>query len=169
MKFFKVVVIIFIFSIFILGNLSVASAGEIKIGYINLGKTLDEYKKTEESEKSLEEKLDQKEKERKKLVDEIRKLKDEMVLLSDKGKEEKQPVIDEKIKNLQEFDTELRNELKQERDEMIRDIEREIGKIIRDYAEKRGYTVILNDLVAVYWDETIDITQDIIDILNKKE
>ncbi len=168
MKFFKVAVTIFIFSIFTLTNLPVASAGEIKIGYINLGKTLDEYKKTEESEKSLEEKLDKKEKERKKLVDEIRKLKDEMVLLSDKGKEEKQPVIDEKIKNLQEFDTELRGELQQERDEKLREIMSEIDKVIQDYGKKHGYTVILGDRMLVYGDESVEITREIIDILNKK-
>jgi outer membrane protein len=157
----------FIFSIFTLSCV-ISGAEEVKIGYINLGKTLDEYEKTKESEKSLEKKLGKKEKEREKLVSEIKGLKEEMVLLSDKGKKEKQDTIDEKIVSLQEFDKELRSELQQERDEVLRDILREIDKVIQDYGQKHGYTAILNDRVIVYGNETIDITQDIIDILNKK-
>ena len=167
MKLSKIAVLIFILFIFIFGHLSFARAEGIKIGYINLGKTFDEYEKTKQSDKSLEKKGDKKEKARQKLVDEIKELKEEMVLLSDKGKEEKQAIIDEKIRSLQEFDKETRDELRQDRDEMVRDILREIDKIIQDYGKKNGYTVVLNDRMLVYGDETIDITQDIIDILNK--
>jgi len=167
MKLSKIAVLIFIF--FFALNYSSTDAEEIKIGYINLSKTFDEYEKTQQHEKSLEQRSDKKEKERQKLVEDIKKLKDEMVLLSDKGKEEKEPIIDEKIRNLQEFDKETRDELRQERDEIVRDILREIDKVIQDYGKKNGYTVILNDRVLVYGNETIDITQDIIDILNKKK
>lgn len=166
MRIFKIAIPIFIFSLFTL-NCLFADAEEIKIGYVNLGKTFDEYKKTQQDEKSLETKGDKKEKERQELVDEIKELKDEMVLLSNKGKEEKQSIIDEKIRNLQEFDKETRDELMQERDDMVRDILRKIDKVIQDYGKKNGYTVILNDRMLVYGKETIDITQDIVDILNK--
>jgi len=169
MKLFKIAIAVFIFSVFAFTHLSLARAEEIKIGYINLGKAFDEYEKTKQYEKSLGVKGDDKEKVRQKLVDEIKGLKDEMLLLSDKGKEEKQALIDEKIKNLQEFDKDTRDELKQERDGMVRDILQEIDKIIQDYGKKNGYTAILNDRVVVYGNETIDITQDIIDILNKKK
>lgn len=168
MKLFKIAIAILIFSISTFAYLSLARAEEIKIGYINLGKTFDAYEKTQRYEKSLGEKGDKKEKDRQKLVDEIKALKDEMLLLSDKAKEEKQTKIDEKIKSLQEFDQETRDELKQERDEMVRDILREIDKVIQEYGKKNGYTVILNDRMLVYGNEAIDITQDIIDILNKK-
>ena len=169
MKMFKVILVTLVFSAVISTSLSLAGAQEtIKIGYIDLGRTFDEYEKTQSYEKNLGDKGDKKEKEREKLVDEVKKLKDEMVLLSDKGKAEKQSTIDEKIKELQEFDKETRDELRKERDEMVRDILREIDGIIQDYGKKNGYTAILNDRVLVYGDEAIDITQDIIDILNKK-
>ena len=78
-----------------------------------------------------------------------------------------QSIIDEKIRNLQEFDKETRDELMQERDDIVRDILRKIDKVIQDYGKKNGYTVILNDRMLVYGNETIDVTQDIVDILNK--
>ncbi len=168
MKIFKFFVLILILSVFVFSNLPFAGAEGTKIGYINLGKTFDEYKKTQEYEKSLEKKRDQKEKDRKKLVDEIKNLKEEIALLSNKGKSEKQPVIDEKIRNLQEFDETTRTELRQERDEMVKIIFGEIDKVIQDYGRKNGYTVILNDRVLIYGDEAIDVTQELIDIINKK-
>jgi len=167
MKVFRFTITIFVLSIFTFGCL-LANAGEAKIGYINLGKTFDEYEKTKEFDQSLGRKGEKKEKEREKLVDEIKKLKDEMALLSVKAKDKKQVIIDEKIKNLQEFDNESRNELKEERDTMVRDILKEIDDVIQAYGKKHSYTAILNDRVLVYGDETIDITQDIINTLNKK-
>ena len=148
---------------------SQAFSEELKIGYINLGKTFDEYEKTQKYESKLGDEGETKEKEREALVNKIRELKEEMVLLSDKGKEEKQALIDEKIKALQEFDRDTRDDLRQKRDEMVRDILEEIDEIIQDYGKKNGYTVILNDRVVIYGAETIDVTQDIIDVLNKKD
>lgn len=168
MKVHKVAVSVFISLLFTFSCV-LACAEEMKIGYINLGKTFDEYEKTQVNEKALEKKSDGKEKERQKLVDEIKKLKDEMVLLSDKVKAEKEEVIDEKIKNLQEFDKNTRDDLRQERDEMVRSILSEIDNVIQGYGKENGYTVILNDRVLVYGNEAIDITQDIVDILNKKK
>ena len=55
MKIWKVASIFVIF-LFIF-NCLLASAAEVKIGYINLRKTFSEYKKTGESEKSLQKKL----------------------------------------------------------------------------------------------------------------
>ncbi len=143
-----------------------AVAQEIKIGYINLGDTFDSYEKTKKYDASLEGKRDTKEEEREKLVDTIRDLKEEMALLSEQGKEEKQRVIDEKIKVLQEFDESTRETLREERDEMVREIFQEIDNVIQDYGKENGYTAILNDRVLLYGDETIDITDDIIEILN---
>lgn len=154
------------------GAASVAADGsdkDVKIGYINLGRTFDEYERTQQYERSLEDKGEKREKDREGLVADIKKLKDEMVLLSDKGKAEKQDGIDDKIRKLQEFDKDTRDELRSERDNMVRDILREIDKVIRDFGEKNSFTVILNDRILVYGNEAIDITQDIISILNSKK
>ena len=169
MKGYKVAILTLFVSIFMFSCLSLAGAEDNKIGYVNLSKAFDEYEETKQSDKSLEKKSEKDEKKRKKLADEIRKLKDEMVLLSDKAKEKQQAAIDEKIMSLQQFVKDARDELKKERDEMLRDILVEIDKVIQDYGKKNGYTVILNDRSLVYGEKTIDITQDIIDILNKKK
>lgn len=147
-------------------NAQEADKQEQKIGYINLGKTFDEYEKTQQYEKSLGEKSDKKEKEREKLVDDIKKLKDEMILLSEKGKVDKQEIVDDKIKELQDFDKETRDELKSERDDIVRNILREIDGVIQDFGKQNAFSVILNDRILVYGNKAIDITEKIIGILN---
>lgn len=145
----------------------IAHAKEYKIGYVDLAKVFDEYKKTKESEKSLEEKGKAKDAERKKMVDELRKLKDEQALLSDKAKAEKQTVIDQKIKILQDFDMKTRDELTKERNDRLGEILKSIEKVVSDYAKEAGYDLILNARMLLYGNEQYDLTAEVLKRLNK--
>jgi len=102
------------------------------------------------------------------MVSEITRLRDEMELLSEKGKKDKQVVIDEKVKKLQEFDNTSRNELRKERDEMVAGILKDIDEAVQGYGKKQGYDLVLNDKVIVYKKDALDITADILKILNSK-
>ena len=94
---------IFVFGMFLGFAESSAYAKEYKMGYVDLAKVFDEYKKTKDSEKNLDEQAKAKEAVRKGMVDELRKMKDEQALLSDKAKAEKQAAIDAKLKILQDY------------------------------------------------------------------
>ncbi len=142
------------------------AADSVKIGYLDVGKTFDEYKKTKELDASLEKEAKAKQADRDKMVNEITKLRDELELLSEKGKQERQAVIDDKVKKLQEFDKVTRNDLKKERDNMVNDILKEIDRVVQDYGNKKGYDLILNDKVIIYKKENLDITADILSALN---
>jgi Skp family chaperone for outer membrane proteins len=145
---------------------SEAQAAE-KFGYVDLLRVFDNYEKTKEYEDSLTDKEEQKTEERKGMVDEIRKLKDELELLADDAKAEKQNEIDEKIKELQTFDMATRDELAKERDDMLRNLLKEIDDVVSDYAKREGYLFIFNSRFLIYADDSIDITDDIIQLLNK--
>ena len=162
-----------IFAISLFGRLHLAQAADpvaaeaYKIGYVDLAKIFDEYKKTKDSEKGLEEKGKGKEAERAKMVDELRKLKDEQALLSDKAKAEKQTVIDNKIKILQDFDKKTRDELIKERNDLLGGILKDIEKVVSDYAKASGYDIILNSRMLLYGAEQYDLTAEILTRLNK--
>lgn len=143
-----------------------ASASDLKIGYLDVGKTFDEYKKTKELDASLENQTKAKQAERDKMVSEITRLRDELALLSEKGKQDKQSVIDERVKKLQEFDSVARNDLRKKRDEMVADILKEIDKSVQEHGNKNGYDLILNDKVLIYKKENLNITEDILKALN---
>ena len=145
-----------------------AFAKEYKIGYVDLAKVFEEYAKTKDAEKSLEEKGKAKEADRKKMVDEIRKLKDEQALLSEKAKAEKQGAIDDKVKVLQAFDMKTRDELMKERNDLLGGILKDIEKVVSDYSKEAGYDFILNSRTLLYGAEQYDVTAEISKRLNKK-
>lgn len=141
-------------------------AAEIKIGYLDVAKVFDEYKKTKEQDALLESEAKSKQASRDKMVSEITRLRDELELLSEKGKKDKQVIIDEKVKKLQEFDSVTRNELRKKRDEMVADILGEIDNVMQDYGKKQGFDLVLNDKVIVYKKDSLNITDDILKALN---
>lgn len=143
-----------------------AYAADMKIGYVDLARVFDEYQKTKDFDKSLEAKGTAKTAEREKMVNDIKKLRDEAEVLGAKAKEDKQGVIDEKMKSLQEFDRMTRDTLRKERDTMIQGILKEIEGTIQSYGKSQGYSMILSDRALVFKPETGDATNDIIKALN---
>ena len=137
-----------------------------KFGYVDLIKVFDSYSKTKELEKSLSDKEKIKLDDRKKMVDDIRKLKDELELLADNAKKDKQVAIDERIKKLQDFDMTTRDELTKERDDMLRNLLKEIDVTVSGYAKKEGFMVVFNNRFLIYADQSIDLTDTIIGLLN---
>ena len=68
--------------------------------------------------------------------------------------------------DLLEFDRLKKTDLTKERNEKIREILLEIEKIVSDFAEKNGYSVILNDRVLIYGAPGYDVTEEILKVLN---
>ena len=146
-----------------------AFAKEYKIGYVDLAKVSDEYSKTKDYEKTFEIQVKGKDAERQKFVDEIRKLKDEQALLSDKAKAEKQVVIDDKIKNLQESDKKVRDELIKQRNQMLGEIQKDIDTVISAYSKEAGYDIVLIKQTVLYAGTELDLTAEVVKRLNTKK
>lgn len=146
-----------------------AFAKEYKIGYVDLAKVSDEYSKTKEYEKNFETQVKAKDAERQKFVDEVRKLKDEQALLSDKAKAEKQNIIDDKIKNLQDFDRRVRDDLIKQRNQMLGEIQKDIDGVISGYAKEGGYDIVLIKQTVLYGGPELDITAEVVKRLNAQK
>lgn len=143
-------------------------ADEATIGYVDLGRAFDGYEKTKQLDRQLEEKSNAKSAEREHMVGEIRKMKDELELMSEKGREDRQATIDDKIRLLQEFDRDAREALKKERDEMVKTILKEIETVIQSYAQQHGYDFVLSDRAILYAGQSSDITDQVISALNSQ-
>lgn len=146
---------------------NIAKVWALNIAFIDLERTFEDYNKTKEAYKRLDKKLREKEKQRKKMVEEIRRLKDELELLSEKGKEEKQVLIDEKISQLGEFDRKTKDEFRRERLKAIREISQEIEAVIQQYGKTHGYDFIVSSRSLAFGRDELDITDEILKILNK--
>lgn len=164
----KSILTVFFIGLFLLVSVGFSYAKDIKMAYVDLDKVFEEYNKTKDAYKALDNKLKDKELERKKMVDEIRRLKDEFELLSDKGKEEKQATIDEKMNALSEFDRKAKDEFKKERVNAIREISNEIDIVIQDFGKTQGYDYIFSSRAFVFSKDEYDITEEIVKTLNSK-
>jgi len=142
-------------------------AQEVKIGFVDLSRSFDEYQKTKDFDRNLEKTGDIKQQQREKLVKDIRKMRDEIELMNEKARQKKEDDIEAKIRSLQEFDQDAKMELTKERDDMVREILKEINTVIEEYGKTHAYSIILNDRVLLYGQKIHDVTDSIIDLLNK--
>ena len=139
-----------------------------KIGYVDLSKIFSEYKKTKDYDKVLGDKEQVYTTERDKKVNELKQLQDKMNLMNDKEKEAKKPELETKVKLLQEFDRQKQTDLRKEQDEKMKEILKDIETAVAQLASKEGYSYVLNDRVLVYQDKKLEVTDQVISILNKQ-
>ncbi len=140
-----------------------------KKAYVEFGKVFDSYEKTKVADEELRQIANKKQEERDALVEAIRRIKDEMVVLADdgEGKAKAQADIDQKIKELQEFDNKIRTELREIRDKNVEGIFNDINEVVSTYGKKHKYDLIFSDRALLYKNEKLNITEDILAELNK--
>jgi Skp family chaperone for outer membrane proteins len=138
-----------------------------KLGYIDFAKVFSEYSKTKDYDKVFKGKQDAYESSREKMVTEIKQFQDKMNLLSDKEKEGKKGELENKIKNLQEFDRSNQTDLRKEQEEKLKELLKDIDEVVKQYCSKENYTFVFHDKALAYYDKSLDITDKIIDMVNK--
>ena len=148
--------------------IGVAQAAD-KLAYIDLSRTFSEYNKTKEYDKKLTDKENTYVAERDKKLGEFNTLKDKFALLSDKDKEAKKTELESKAKSLKDFVTQREADLRKDQEDKMKDILKDIQDAVKEYSEKSGITLVFNDRVLVYQTKTMDITTEVIRILNKKK
>jgi len=165
MKYLRIITVsIFVFSLFT--TAAFAARNDLKIGYVDLSRLFDEYYKTKEYDKVLEVEHKDFESQSKVQIEKIRESQGKLALLKDDEKEKIQKEIEDKKASLLEFDRKGKTNLTKKRNEKIRELLLEIEKVVSDYAEKKGYSIVLNDRVLIYGKRTFDVTEDILKILN---
>ncbi len=149
-------------------------AAEIKIGIVDLQKALNESEAGKQAKKDLEEII----KAKQKLIDqkgkEIEKLKEEIdkqaSVLSEKALRQKQDELDRKMRDYKRFVQDAQDEVKRKEAQLTEEILKELRKVIDEIGKKENFTLILEKVegVVLYTDETVDITQKVIETYNKK-
>jgi outer membrane protein len=143
-----------------------AQAAE-KFAYVDLSRAFSEYNKTKDYDKVLSDRENSYSQEREKKVNEVKQFQDKMNLLSDKEKETKKAEMETKVKALQEYDRQKQTDLRKDQDEKMKEILKDIEDTVKKYSEKEGYSFVFNNRVLVYENKSFDITDKVIDLLNK--
>ena len=136
------------------------------MAYIDLSHVFDEYAKTKEYDKMLEAKNTEYQTQRTAKVDKLKESQNKLSLLKEEEKKKLEEEASKQEAELFEFDRQKQTDLRKERDERIREILLEIEKVVKDFAEKEGYTLILNDRVLIYGNQELNITEKVIKLLN---
>ncbi len=165
MKNLKVFLLTVLMSIFV----TTGAHAEGKIGFVDLSRLFDEYYKTKAYDKVLEGQQKDFEKTRNIQIETIRESQGKLGLLTDEKKSDLEQEIEKQKKGLMEFDRQKKADLTKERNEKIREILLEIEKVVSDFAEKEGYSIILNDRVLIYGTPSYDISETILKLLNANQ
>ena len=143
-----------------------AQAGD-KLGYVDLSRAFSEYNKTKGYDKTLSDKEKNYTEERDKKVADLKAFQDKLNLLNDKEREAKKDDLQAKVKAFQDYDRQKQADLRKEQEEKMKELLADIQEAVKKYAEKEGYTIVFNDRVLVYQSKSMDITDKVIEILNK--
>lgn len=138
-----------------------------KIGFVDLSRLFDEYHKTVEYDKVLEGKSLDFEKVRNERIEAIRESQGKLSLLAEDKRKDLEQDIEKKKAELTELDRQKKTDLTKERNEKIKEILLEIEKVVSQFAKENNYALILNDRVLIYGNEAINLTEQVLAILNK--
>ncbi len=154
-------------TVFLGSVLAVPAFAAGKMAYVDLSQAFDQYGKTRDYDEALSAAQQEKEKDLEQVANEIKGLEDKMSLLSEKEKAAKQKELEERSNKLRQMSQEIALDLRRQRDEKLKEILQDIEKVVQTYAQKNGYDFIFNDRVLLYGAASADVTQDIVDQLNK--
>ena len=138
-----------------------------KYGFVDVSKVFDDYQKTKENDRVLQEAGKKKEEERDGFVRDIRQMKDELALLADDAKAKKQDALSRKIQELQDFDRDTRQALGEQRNTVVKEIFKDIDDTVQALGQKKGLDFVFNDRALLYHNPKYDLTREVTDELNK--
>ncbi|MBF8250721.1 MAG: periplasmic chaperone for outer rane protein Skp [Deltaproteobacteria bacterium] len=165
--------IFLVVSIILCASIAFSAEKALKIGYIDLQKSLNESDQGKEAKaafnkrvEELQKALDEKQSELKKLQDELEKQKG---VLTPEARGEKEKAYQQKIKDAQRFAKDSQEELQQKDAELTKKIIKDLKDVIKKMGTDEEYTIILEkgDAFVLFAAEGVDITDKVIKAYNK--
>ncbi|VAX31888.1 Outer membrane protein H precursor [hydrothermal vent metagenome] len=153
---------------------SLAYGAELKIGYVNLQKALNESEGGRKAKADLDEIIKAKQVVIDKKGKELEKLKADLdkqsALLSEDAKKAKQEDLDRRMRDFQRFVQDAQAEVKKRESEFTNELLKDLRKIIAAIGKEEHYTLILERVEGfiLYADKSIDLTGKVISKYNEK-
>lgn len=144
-------------------------AEELKIAYVDIEKVFNEYHGTKVAQGNLKEEEKKREVEFRAITEEIRNFQKEAELLKEKEKQEKERLILQKISEQRNFRVKVEQELIGMRNKVYAEIMQKIEAVVKEKAEKEGYSLIFQDRALIFKKPGYNITNEIIKIINEKK
>ena len=155
--------------------LMLTSCDQTKIAYVNVDKVLKEYDGLKNSEKAMKEKADKIMAELEPMMREfqfkVQEFQKESSGLSAKVRAEKEQQLVQEQQGLQQRQQMVQQQVQQESQQLYIEMDKKIDSLIAIYAKSNSYSFILGTSPqtksVVYGDETSNITDQVIESINK--
>ncbi|MBW1774889.1 MAG: OmpH family outer membrane protein [Deltaproteobacteria bacterium] len=156
---------------FLFGGFSWADSAKIAI--VDTQKVLQESKAAKEARTSLLADIKKKRALFQRKQEEARQLQKELSRQSKDASpdalQEKREKLAQEVKSLKRLKVDMEEDLRRKNMELTKKILREIREVVKDYRKKKKYTVILEKKTVIAADDSIDITEQIIKLYDKKK
>lgn len=136
-----------------------------KIGVIDGRRIFDEHPDAKKAKEQLVKELKAKQKEIQFMTSEIDKLESDVqsnLLLSDEERAKMETEIDKKKQAAQKYSQEAEAYLSGKEEELTKQITEKVYLLIKQVAQEKGITVVLENNYVLYADEGLDITEDVV-------
>jgi outer membrane protein len=143
-------------------------AAELKIGYVDLQKAVNEVDEGRAAKNQLKKDFDDKQKRLDREQEELKRMKADFdkqaVVMADEVRRDKQADLDRKFMEVQGLFVQLQKELSEREREMMRGIFEKMTVIIREIAEAEGFTMIFEktDSGLLFAPASLDVTNELI-------
>ncbi|MFN3739546.1 MAG: OmpH family outer membrane protein [Thermodesulfovibrionales bacterium] len=167
--------IIFLVAGLFLINQAITEAAEVKIGYVDLGKALNDSKRGKEAKAELEAFVKQKQSQinelEKKINTQRTEFEKQAPALTEEAKQERQAQIEKLIQDYQKLVQDAQAEVEKKRRDLTTGILKELKDIIDEIGKKEGYTIILesSEGLILYSKDGLDLTGRVIKIYDEKQ
>ncbi len=147
---------------------------DLKIGYVDLGKALNDSKRGREAKAELEALVKQKQSQidelEKKINNQRTEFEKQAGALSEQARQEKQAQIEKAIQDYQKLVQEAQSEVEKKRRDLTTGIIKELKDIIEEIGRKEGYAIILesSEGLILYSKEGLDLTNRVIKIYDER-
>ena len=150
--------------------LTIFTYAEVKIGIFDSQKLIEGTKKGRAVAAKLEKLGKEKQERLNVLQNQVKKLEKELVspALNQNTRESKKLELQNKRTALKRLAEDSRREMQIQYDKEMNTLKAEVWPILQDYGKDKGLTTIFEKSVVLYSDPAVDITADIIKILDSK-
>ncbi len=135
-------------------------AADLSIGYINLAKIFEGYKKVADSN----EKMDKVKKNVNTMLSDMKKINEGFDTLSDEAKKERKNQMMSKQDEIRKMTVKVRKDEKR----ILREILKDIENVSKELRKKKKLTYIIDDRLIIDGPKDKDLTKDILKMLNER-
>ncbi len=151
-----------------------ARAAELKIGYVDLPRAVNEVEEGKAAKAQLKKDFDQKQKALDEMQAELKKMKDDLdkqaVVMAEEARREKQGELDRKFMEVQNRFMKMQQELSGRERELMRGIIDKMTQVVHEIAEAEGFSYVFekNDAGLIHAPPANDLTNELVRKFNAK-